>query len=116
MDMDSRHAHRDPAGRPSWLTSPCPSWCTRPHREHDHPEDRRHQADGVVIPAVLGRVDPGGLSLGAQPGEIVVQRVRDLPASAPTWWVVAESELARTPLVLSHESAARLRSALPETP
>lgn len=112
--MGSRHGQHDPARAPSWLTAPCPPWCTRSHHEQDHPEDRRHQDDGTVVPVVLGRVEPGRLGYLAQAGEVVVQRVRELPPGAPTWWVIAESERARAPLVLSEESAARLRSALSE--
>ncbi len=28
--------------RPFWLAGPCPAWCKEPHRDGDHPDDRRH--------------------------------------------------------------------------
>lgn len=110
--MGSRHGHQRRSDAPSWLTSPCPPWCTRAHHEDDHPEDRRHQDDGVVVPALLGRVEPRQLAYVAHAGELVVQRVRDLPASAPTWLIITESESAGGALVLSRESVGRLRAAL----
>lgn len=96
-----------------WPPSRCPSWCTRTHREHDHPEDRVHQDDGVVVPVVLGRLDPARLRYVADPAELVVRRVREPPEGATAWVVVAETERAGPSLVLSDESARRLRSALP---
>lgn len=65
-----------------------------------------------MVPALLGRVEPRQLTYVAHAGELVVQRVRDLPASAPTWLTISESESAGAALVLSRESAARLRAAL----
>lgn len=48
---------------PSWLTEPCPHWCTRTHLEDDHPDDRAHTSSPVEIPAVERRihVDTHGL-------------------------------------------------------
>ena len=104
----------DDEDAPTWLPAPCPAWCTRTHGQHDHPEDRVHRDEGVVVPAVVGRLEPVRLRYLAEPAELVVQRVRELPEAAPTWVVIAEAEGAGTTLVLSDESARRLRSALPD--
>lgn len=50
---------RDAAGPASWLTQPCPRWCTDApdihegftiHRASDCPEDRRHSGDYFSVP------------------------------------------------------------------
>lgn len=79
-------------------------------------EDRFHQDDGTALPVVLGRLDPARLRYVPHAADLVVRRVRDLPAGAPTWVVIAESEAARRALVLTHESAGRLGSVLPRDP
>lgn len=99
--------------RPSWLPGPCPAWCTRAHREDDPTEDRIHQDDGAVLPVVLGRVDPALLRYAPHAADLVVRRVRDLPPGSPTWVVITESEAVERTLVLTEESADRLRGALP---
>jgi hypothetical protein len=108
----------DPPGapepaRPSWLPGPCPTWCTRRHREQDRPEDRLHQDDGVVLAAVVGRLDETTLRPVPHPAELVVRLVREAAEQAPTWVVVAETEEAGLTLLLTRDSAVALRAALP---
>ena len=52
-----------PASSP-WPSGPCPSWCTRPHAEDDHPDDRAHTSDGVDVPAIerVTTFAPGGVA------------------------------------------------------
>jgi hypothetical protein len=85
------------------------------HREDDHPEDRIHQDDGVVIAAVIGDAHPTTLAVTGRPTELVVQRYRPIPQRSPTWLRIEEPEGSRTPLLLlTDETADRLRRALPE--
>ena len=37
---------------PSWLTEPCPPWCSRAHTPLDHPDDRAHTSEPITIPTV----------------------------------------------------------------
>ena len=113
-DHRASHEPHEPS-QPSWLHEPCPAWCTREHREDDHPEDRVHQDDGVVIAAVLGDAHPTTLAVSGRPTELVVQRYRPIPRRTPTWLRIEEPEGgSRTPLLLTDETAVRLRRALPE--
>ncbi|GAB2460184.1 hypothetical protein GCM10027062_44760 [Nocardioides hungaricus] len=116
--MVDDHGQDEPAqsGGASWLPAPCPAWCTRTHGEDDHPEDRVHQGDGTVLPVVFGRIDPWRLRYVPDAGDLVVRLVRDLPASSPTWVVLADSERGERALVLTRESAGLLRAALPGEP
>jgi hypothetical protein len=109
-------SHDETAPTPSWLTSPCPPWCTRRHREEDLPADRWHQDDGVALPLVLARVDEVTLRPVPYAADVVVRRVREPVEHAPTWVVVAEAEDAAHGWILSLESAAALRAALPADP
>lgn len=109
-------ASEDPrasSARPSWLAGPCPHWCTRPHADGDHPEDRIHLDDGTVFVAVLGIVDPTTLQLRQQPTELVVQRRLDAsePVRSAPWVSIHEAE-GPMALHLSAESAELLRRAL----
>ncbi|WP_133061526.1 DUF6907 domain-containing protein [Streptosporangium minutum] len=43
VECDSHAWERDAAANPpTWLTKPCPAWCTEQHRGGDHPDDRQH--------------------------------------------------------------------------
>jgi hypothetical protein len=97
---------------PSWQTEPCPSWCTRLHREDDHPEDRLHQDDGVVFPAVVGRLDGTEMRLTPELTEMLVRRSRAFAHSAPTWLTIGELELG-VAISLAVEFVGALRDALP---
>jgi hypothetical protein len=98
---------------PSWLTTPCPDWCTRRHLEQDPPADRAHQDDGVVVPMLLARTDEATLEPVPYAADVVVRLVREPAEHAPTWVVVAEAEDATSTWIMSQESAAALRAALP---
>jgi len=41
--------------RPEWQQQPCPEWCTVIHTDGDHPDDRSHRDDGVVVPVIARR-------------------------------------------------------------
>jgi hypothetical protein len=97
--------------QPSWQTTRCPSWCTRVHHEDDHPEDRIHQDDGIVIPALLADVDPVDLRKVPRATELVVQRTQALD-DPQVWVFIGEPESARR-LVIGAETAPRLRAGLP---
>lgn len=114
--MTDQQTVPEPRGpdRPSWLHEACPSWCTREHREDDHPEDRIHQDEGVVIAAVVGDAHPTTLTVTARATELVVQRYRPIPHLTPTWVRIVEPEGGRAPLLLTEETARRLGRALPD--
>jgi hypothetical protein len=104
----------EPSGRarPSWQRAPCPAWCTRVHLEDDHPEDRLHQDDGVVIPAILADVDPVDLRKVPFATELVVQRSQTMVGDLQVWVLIGEAETSRR-LTLSLETIPRLRASLP---
>lgn len=52
-DRDAPESGHNPA-LPTWLDEACPSWCTRDHRERDHPEDRYHQSDPTMVTVTAG--------------------------------------------------------------
>lgn len=100
------------SSHPSWLDGPCPDWCTRVHRESDHPEDRRHQDDGIVIAAVAGDVGPETLAVRPRSTELTVRRFLLVGQPDRTWWQIEESEGRSGRLILSEESARALLAAL----
>ncbi|WP_085873720.1 MULTISPECIES: DUF6907 domain-containing protein [unclassified Nocardioides] len=100
------------AHRHSRRSETCPSWCTGEHREVVHPEDHVHRDRGAVFAAVLADVDATTLRHLPRPSEIVVQLVQG-PADADAWVVIAESEDADRAMILTRESATRLRHCLP---
>jgi hypothetical protein len=51
-------AAEDGAGRPYWLTGPCPPWCTIAHRAADHPEDRYHDSERRRVVLSTEAVEP----------------------------------------------------------
>ncbi|MFD8562472.1 DUF6907 domain-containing protein [Streptosporangium canum] len=43
VECETHIWERDAAANPpTWLTAPCPAWCTERHRAGDHPDDRQH--------------------------------------------------------------------------
>lgn len=98
--------------QPSWLLGPCPDWCTRTHRESDHPEDRSHQDDGVALAVIAGDLDPETLDIHPRSTELTVRRF--LPVDHPhgPWWRIEDSEGRSRRLILSDESARALVAAL----
>lgn len=96
--------------QPTWLHEPCPPWCARPHRERDHPDDRQHQNDAVIVSAVLFRWDGTG-DLASEPAEIVVSVARPVHRGE-TQVFIGEAEGSEQFLRISLESAQRLSTAL----
>lgn len=97
--------------RPSWLQETCPRWCTRTHDEGDHPDDRVHQGEAVVVPAVLLRAALVTEADAAESAEIVVRRLRAVGSTA-TWVQVTEAEDTRRMLMIDEATAGRLAAAL----
>lgn len=97
--------------RPSWLHDPRPDWCTREHHEDDHPEDRIHQDDGVVIAANVGDPDPLTLAITGRATELVIQRCRSTGSAVPTWVRISETE-GPAGLTLTEETAGLLQRRL----
>ena len=93
--------------RPSWLDEACPRWCTRDHREEDHPEDRYHQGEPSVFTAVAGSGDgaPPGASL--QPMALGVRIGRQV-GEERTWLLVEPIDGRRPRAVLSLDAAQAL--------
>ncbi len=92
------------ADAPTWLTERCPAWCARTHREEDHPEDRYHQSEPALFPAVAAAADTVPVTASLRPMTLGVRLGRHL--GAPLTWVAVESAEARQPrLVLTEESA-----------
>lgn len=40
------------SSRARWQEDDCPAWCTREHRDDDHPEDRRHLGESRAVPVI----------------------------------------------------------------
>ncbi|TNM42800.1 hypothetical protein FHP29_07300 [Nocardioides albidus] len=99
-----------PPATPSWLTTPCPSWCRRAHGEDDHPEDRYHQSESTILVAVAGSGDTVPVSASLVPVTLVV-RVGQYPDAA-TWVLVEPAEGRHPRIALSPESARDLAAAL----
>lgn len=98
-------------GRPSWLDESCPAWCTREHREEDHPDDHYHQSEATVVPAVAGPGDTVPLTASLTATTLGVRVGRHVGDDL-TWLVVEALEAPRPRLVLTAESAGALHRAL----
>ncbi len=92
---------------PTWLDEPCPRWCTRDHREDDHPEDRYHQGEPSVFTTVAGAGDsvPPGASL--RPMSLGVRMGRQI-GEERTWLLLEPLEDRHPRVVLSLEAARAL--------
>jgi len=89
--------------------APCPPWCIVDHRGA-HPEDLIHQDAGILVAAV---VRPPGLARTGEPETLIIQRNRHLSESTD-WIDIQSADEGSSRLVLSYESAERLRRALDE--
>lgn len=99
------------SSRPSWLNESCPPWCLREHGEDDHPEDREHRGDAVVIGVVASGADEVAVGDLLRPTELVVQLHRRVGVAVE--WVSIEPAQARQPrLALTRGSARALADAL----
>lgn len=94
---------------PTWLTEPCPPWCVREHREDDHPEDRKHESDATLFPAVVATFDPK--EERSRPCEFVVTLSRRVGA-AETWLFIGEAEGGEHRILTTPASAVRLLGAV----
>jgi len=113
---DGHHTPQASRGaRPSWLTEPCPPWCTREHHEDDHPEDRIHQDDGVVIPVVLAEIDSATMRPTPRAVELVIRKVGPIADDRSTWISIQETEGPDNYLLLSEQSAGLVSRTLQET-
>lgn len=90
--------------RPTWLRGACPRWCAREHQESDLPDDRYHQSDPTLVPAILVVEDGVPVTKFFRGANMVVWVGRyddDLLD-----WIAIEPTEERTPsLVLTAESA-----------
>lgn len=109
----------DPA-RPVWLDEACPTWCTRDHREGDHPEDRYHQSEPSMVPLIasagttidvvesLEAIDMLVL-LGCHVGDTCVWLAVE-PADRPAPRIVMTAESARSLVHSINDQLQRLSS------
>lgn len=88
--------------RPSWQQEPCPAWCARPHQEGDHLEDRFHQSEGTIVPAMVVD-DPLGSPPTMRMTELVVVAVQHL--GDPTTWIRVEAAEGRDPRLVMEAGA-----------
>lgn len=102
----------DQSNLPTWLDEPCPPWCARVHDEGDHPEDRVHQGEPSIVPAVLLRDSPTLADDRREvPGEVLAQAMRAL-GSSRTWVLICEPEDVTSMTMLDASSAGELADAL----
>jgi hypothetical protein len=88
----------------------CPAWCRRHHGRADHPEDRLHQSDPLLVPVVLGDLHLSH-GAGARADSLVLRLVQ--PVDASTAWLEAVPEEGRSAyLLVTAESARRLAEAM----
>ncbi|WP_370289681.1 hypothetical protein [Nocardioides sp.] len=95
---------------PTWLSEPCPTWCTREHLDDDHPDDRFHQSEARFVAAIASPAavpDPAALASL----DLVVRAGRHLGHDL-TWIQVSAAEAAHPTLVLSLDSALLLGGAI----
>jgi hypothetical protein len=110
---DSDHPMDDGQSRPTWLTEPCPAWCTRVHLEADHPEDRYHQSTATFIPAIVGVRDTVPVTASLEELDLTVWIGRYV-GDIVEWAVVEPVEQRQPRLILSVESARALTRGLAE--
>jgi len=76
--------------RPEWQTDDCPPWCAREHLSTDHPEDRIHQTEPLIVPALRRRSllpeDP------PERTEIEVMLAARMGDNSPLWIHIGEGE------------------------
>lgn len=108
-----RHDMADQLEQPSWLNEACPDWCAATHGEHDHPDDRKHVSEGMVVPAVVAALRPGPEVRRSCDLVVVMSRRVGL---TETWVHIGEAEGREHRLVISQETAARLTPVLDVLP
>lgn len=98
---------REGAVAPTWLAEVCPAWCTRIHREDDHPEDRYHQSEPSTFPAVAGAGDDVPLTDSLRAMTLGVRLGRHL-GDDRTWLVVESLDDRHPRAVLTRDAAGAL--------
>ena len=100
--------------RPSWQVDACPSWCRGDHREHDHPDDRVHRSDSVLVPVVGRRTwfEGAGMRREVQATEVDVALSR-LDGECEIWLYVGSGPAMS--LDVTAESAERLVRSIVDT-
>jgi hypothetical protein len=99
--------------RPSWLSEPCPAWCTRSHHDDDHPDDRWHDSETTLVPVTALRRDTGAGAGRFEPEQAVVTIVTSRHVGdTVTTTFIGYGDRPHTALQLTPESAARLAEAV----
>jgi hypothetical protein len=90
----------------------CPAWCRRDHDARLHPDDQHHQGEARRIGVITGRpaLEPDHLAVPCP----VVGRLLRRTDSEQTWVELVSEEGHDVRLVVTLESAARLRAVLDE--
>lgn len=92
---------------PTWLTEGCPAWCTREHRQLDHPDDRYHRSEASIVPGVVAARPSVPISASLQGLDLVVWLGRYV-GEAVEWVVIEPIERREPRLVLTVETARSL--------
>lgn len=98
-----RQPDLDPSA-PTWLVEPCPWWCARTHEEDDHPEDRYHQSEPAMLPALAGAADTVPVTDSIESLDLLIRRGRYVGESLE-WVLIEPAEAVRPRLMLTIESA-----------
>lgn len=89
---------------PSWLDEPCPAWCARSHHEDDHPEDRYHQSEPSIFPAVAGPADQVPITASLSPANLSIRAGRYV-GEVSTWIAVESLDELQPRIVLAEPAA-----------
>ena len=91
---------------------PCPTWCRRDHDDRLHPDDQHHQSAARRVGAVTGRpaLEPDDLAVPCP----VLARLLRRTDSEQTWVELVSEEGREVRLVVTLESAVRIRAVLDE--
>lgn len=103
--MWGRHMTAGQRNRPEWQTEDCPPWCAREHLDTDHPEDRIHQTEPLIVPALRRRsLLPEDRPQRTDIEAMLAARVGD---NSPLWILIGEGEESAL-LVIDEMTARRL--------
>jgi hypothetical protein len=104
MDGGNVHDHEEPE------RSPCPGWCRSAHDPASHPDGQHHHSSPRRAAVVAGhpQLEPDD---HAAPGAVIARLVRRLD-SEQTWVELVSEEGREVRLVVTLESAQRLRAVL----
>lgn len=90
----------------------CPAWCRTTHAAGLHPEDQHHRSDVRHVALIAGNplLEPDDLAVGC----IAIARLVRRTDAEQTWVELVSDEGDEIRLVVTLESALRLRGALGE--